>query len=163
MPEQIKRARQRDSPLASHSDRTTFAIVDFFNPLPPAIMQTCDVVSLKFILHDWSDESAVAILTNVLTSAKSGTKLLISDTVLGTDGLTLERGKRIIDFFMLNMESGARERSFDDVVALLHEAAGRASSSRGGTSLNITLSDPILLRTRSLYDMIETTVQGVVN
>ncbi len=41
-----------------------------------------DVFFMRTILHDWSDEFAVRILTNLRHAAKPDTKLLIIDTLV---------------------------------------------------------------------------------
>ena len=143
--DEIGEAQRSTAPLAPFHDRAAFALIDFFKPLPPKIMETCDVITLKSILHDWSDASALLILRNVIANAKPGTLVLIIDTLLGVDGIALERVKHVIDFYMLSsLQVGARERSFSDLKALLSQAG--------------SLSDPVVYSTRSPLSIVQASV-----
>mmetsp|Transcript_35583 Transcript_35583/g.113757 ORF Transcript_35583/g.113757 Transcript_35583/m.113757 type:complete len:417 (-) Transcript_35583:54-1304(-) len=150
MPEQIKAAQKTDSPLKPHFDRTAFSIVDVFQPLPPAIMKACDVIAMKNLVHSLSDDQAVQVLSNVFASAKARAKVAVMGGVLGTDSLLLEREKHVHDVYMLSVQAGARERHYDEVVALLQTAAGRHNTLR--------ISKPVLRRTRSALSIVETTI-----
>jgi hypothetical protein len=106
-------------------DRFTTVGGDFFESVPPA-----DLYVLKFVLHDWDDETCIRILKNCRASLLEGGRVIVVDYLvgqLGTPGLPA-----LMDLNMLTM-TGGRERSidaFDDLFA----AAGlcRTSVGRGG-------------------------------
>ena len=88
---------------------------NFFESIPSG----ADAYLLKHILHDWSDEDCLRILTNVYMVAKPGTKLLVVDAVIGARN-EHEFGK-ILDIQMLVHLSG-KERTQAEWKELLHAA-----------------------------------------
>ena len=106
-------------------DRFTTVGGDFFESVPPA-----DLYVLKYVLHDWDDESCVRILKNCRASLKEGGRVVVIDYLvgeLGTPGLPA-----LMDMNMLIM-TGGKERSIDEFDELF-EAAGlrRTSVGQGG-------------------------------
>jgi hypothetical protein len=93
----------------------------FFEDIPPA----CDAYLLKFILHDWQDEQAVALLRTCRRACRTSGKLIVIERVLASANEGLE-GK----FSDLNMlvSAGGRERTLGEFEALF-EAARFASVS----------------------------------
>ena len=88
---------------------------NFFESIPSG----ADAYLLKHILHDWSDEDCLRILTNVYTVAKPGTKLLVVDAVIGARN---EREfAKILDIQMLVHLRG-KERTQAEWKELLHAA-----------------------------------------
>ncbi|THG98942.1 hypothetical protein EW026_g3332 [Hermanssonia centrifuga] len=79
--EKAKKYWEEQAPSISAAGNIHFIGHDFFNPQPqlPAMP---DVFFMRTILHDWSDEFAVRILTNLRHAAKPDTKLLIIDTLV---------------------------------------------------------------------------------
>jgi hypothetical protein len=77
---------------------------DFFrDEIPP-----CDAYILANVLHDWSDDEAVAILNKIKSTAPASAKFLIMETVLqeqGTNDLMID-----VDTEMLVLTTG-RERT----------------------------------------------------
>jgi hypothetical protein len=63
-------------------DRYTIVVGSFFDTVPSG----GDAYLLKFILHDWDDDQAVAILRTVSRAMTPGATLLAIDRVLPSDG-----------------------------------------------------------------------------
>ncbi len=57
--------------------RMTGIVGDFFDEVPAA-----DVYLLKFVLHDWDDESCVRILSNIRAAMKPGARLFIVEMAI---------------------------------------------------------------------------------
>lgn len=91
---------------------------DFFQGVPA----DGDLYTLKFILHDWTDEQAVAILRSVRRAILPGGRVAIIETLL-PDTVQPHPGYGM-DFNMLAM-TGGRERSAAEFSQLL-AAAGFA-------------------------------------
>lgn len=90
---------------------------DFFNGVPEA-----DLYLLKFILHDWDDESCVKILRNCRTAMRPRARVAIVEMVIDA---ACEPGlAELQDLNMLVATSG-RERSLDEYDALLTAAGLR--------------------------------------
>jgi hypothetical protein len=87
-------------------------------PYPPG----ADVLLLGHILHDWSDETCLAILRNCAAALPSNGILLISESVLNPDfsGANFANLKDLV--MLIANESGARERSEAEYRSLLDEA-----------------------------------------
>ena len=88
---------------------------NFFESIPSG----ADAYLLKHILHDWSDEDCLRILTNVYTVAKPGTKLLVVDAVIGARNE--HEFAKILDIQMLVHLRG-KERTQAEWKELLHAA-----------------------------------------
>jgi hypothetical protein len=80
---------------------------DFFK----SINITCDAYLLKSIIHDWNDEQAITILSNIRQAMPEKAEVLIVDIVL------LPNGEKpyadAMDLLMLTMVGG-KERTFDE-------------------------------------------------
>ncbi|KJZ79726.1 hypothetical protein HIM_01195 [Hirsutella minnesotensis 3608] len=110
-----RRAVEADADLAS---RITFTEYDFFSPQPVQ----ADIYMLRHILHDWSDQDSVRILSSLLPSLKPGAKILISEGTLPPPPATRlntlpDKMIRIEDAFMLAAHD-AKERSVADFETL---------------------------------------------
>lgn len=92
--------------------RSSFVAGDFFAAVPGG----GDVYLLSWILHDWSDDECVSILTQVRRALKPAGRLLVIDTVI-PDGNAPHLGK-LLDIVMLTQHSG-RERTESELAALL--------------------------------------------
>lgn len=99
------------------ADRLQAVGGNFFESVP----EGGDLYLLKFILHDWDDERAAAILMNVRRAILPEGRLAIMETVLPDEPGAPHPGW-LMDLNMLVM-TGGRERSAKDYQALL-EAAG---------------------------------------
>ncbi|KAM5383754.1 hypothetical protein ACJZ2D_001743 [Fusarium nematophilum] len=71
----------RENPEALAAGRIQFVVHDFFekNPVPEA-----DVYWLRYILHDWSDDYCVRILSRIRESMGTKSRILICDQVMNT-------------------------------------------------------------------------------
>jgi len=96
-------------------ERCTFVEGSFFESVPGG-----DVYLLSTILHDWDDESAIAILRTIRASAPADARLLVLDAVV-PDG-NEPHGAKWLDLLMLVLFAG-RERD---------EAQWRAMLAAGG-------------------------------
>jgi hypothetical protein len=100
---------------------------DRFSAVPADLIEGpypagADVILLGHILHDWSDEVCRKILRNCAAALPDDGVLLISDSVLDRD-FSGSRFDHIKDVTMLVCnEAGARERSEDELSALLRDA-----------------------------------------
>ncbi|MDY6805212.1 MAG: methyltransferase [Cyanobacteriota bacterium] len=102
---------------AGLSDRLKLAKGDFFKTIPPG----GDAYLLKHIVHNWSDERAIAILQNCYRSMGEGGLLLAIEIIIppGNEPCT---GK-FLDLSMLAICPGGRERTETEYRDLL-KAAG---------------------------------------
>jgi 6-hydroxytryprostatin B O-methyltransferase len=112
--------------LASFSDgdlsgRIKFQPHNFFEPQP---VVGADVYLLRMILHDWAFEDSVKILRNLILALKSGSKILIMDTVLPNPGsipASKERLLRVRDLTMMQVFNSL-ERGIEDWKQIFAEA-----------------------------------------
>jgi hypothetical protein len=111
---------------AGLADRCSFVPGDFFHSVPAG----GDLYTMKWILHDWSDIKAAAILRNIHAAMPAAGKLLLVEAVVpeGDGGLF----GRMMDINMMVM-CGGKERT---------EAQWRALLSYGGFSLSRVISMP---------------------
>ena len=82
-----------------------------------------DVYVLKDILHDWDDERSVQILRTVAAAMPSGSKLVLVEQLLErneTDPITAS-----VDLHMLTQCDGGRQRSVEELHALIRDAGLR--------------------------------------
>ncbi|MFI8520340.1 methyltransferase [Streptomyces sp. NPDC085481] len=101
---------------AGLADRCALIGGSFFEKVP----QGGDLYTMKWVLHDWSDDSSIEILTSVRRAMPADGRLLVVDTVV-PDGGDFSPSK-IIDLNMMVL-SGGQERTADEFRALF-EAAG---------------------------------------
>jgi hypothetical protein len=99
-------------------DRVVIQSGDFFTAVPPG----GDCYVLSHILHDWSDEQCLKILSNCRKAMKPGGRLLIVEMVL-PPGDTPHPGK-MLDMVMLVVVGGI-ERTEAEYAALLSQAGFR--------------------------------------
>jgi hypothetical protein len=113
-PEVIEMARKR----IGHNPRLTLHAGDFFDGLP----EGADLHMLKWILHDWDDERAVAILRNSRRSIVRDGRLLIMEMVLSPDNSGPFPKLMDLNMFVI---TGGRERTFEEYAVLLRQAGFR--------------------------------------
>lgn len=90
---------------------------DFFESVP-----TADLYVLKYVLHDWDDDSCLRILKNCRASLQQGGRIVIVDHLVGE---LVEPGLApIMDMNML-VVTGGRERDIAEFDALLTSAGFR--------------------------------------
>ncbi|MFC2951408.1 methyltransferase [Marinicaulis aureus] len=87
---------------------------DFFSNIPQA-----DAYLLRWILHDWDDAQARAILKNVHAAAKPGAALMIVESVI-PESAEFDMGKWM-DLNMMVM-AGGRERTANEFRVLFDQA-----------------------------------------
>lgn len=88
---------------------------DFFKSVPAG----CDAYLLRWIIHDWDHEQAVAILRNCRQAMGASSRLLLIEMVLPT-GNEFHPGK-LLDYIML-ISLGGQERTQEEYDSLLREA-----------------------------------------
>ncbi|MFC5957943.1 methyltransferase [Streptomyces pratens] len=104
------------------TDRFTFVGGDFFEQVPSA-----DVHLLKFVLHDWDDDSCVRILRNCRKALRPGGRVLVMELLVdkvGTPGL-----EPLMDLNMMALSTG-RERSPDEFQNLFEQAGLKPASTK---------------------------------
>lgn len=109
LPEIIAVAKAKANP------RVNYVGGDFFrDQIPP-----CDVYMLMMVLHDWSDEEGIAILSNIRRTAPAASKVLIIEGIVDES----ERGNFLldVDIEMMALTTG-RERTRKEWEALLKGA-----------------------------------------
>ncbi|XXG95711.1 hypothetical protein Hte_001981 [Hypoxylon texense] len=74
----LEMGRQAVAEDSSLQSRISFAEYDFFKPQPVQ----ADIYIYRHILHDWSDEDSVKILSSLLPALKAGAKVLISEAIV---------------------------------------------------------------------------------
>ncbi|MFC6488639.1 methyltransferase [Nitratireductor sp. GCM10026969] len=99
-------------------DRWELVAGDFFKACPSG-----DVYTLKYIMHDWSDEDATRILSNCRAAMNPGGRVLIMDPVLPA-GNTPHPGKHM-DIITMGVYDGGRERTEEELGRLLAGAGLR--------------------------------------
>jgi cyclopropane fatty-acyl-phospholipid synthase-like methyltransferase len=98
--------------------RVTIEPVDFFESVPAG----GDACLLSHVIHDWTEDQCITILSNCRKAMKSGGRLLIIEMVLPA-GDTPHPGK-LLDIAMLVMPGG-QERTEEEYAALLSKAGFR--------------------------------------
>lgn len=100
--------------------RCTLVHGNFFESIPSG----GDVYVLRFILHDWPDERAAAILASCRRAMSPGTRLLVIDALLPPRATDDEPSliKHLYDLHMFVL-FGAHERTEAEMRALLDAAA----------------------------------------
>ena len=95
-------------------DRCKYTAGNMFNEVPAA-----DAYIMKMILHDWSDDECVKILSNMYdASPKKGTVLIAEHLVPRPD---IPHFSKIFDIHMMCVATG-RERTIDEYAQLLKSA-----------------------------------------
>jgi O-methyltransferase domain len=105
---------------AGVADRCAVVGGDFFTTVPPG----ADAYILKYIIHDWDDARAAAILKRCREAMAPGAVLLLIEQVLPERmeaGAAARRAARL-DLQMLVLTPGGRERTAREFRSLLGEA-----------------------------------------
>ena len=95
-------------------NRCTYVIGDMFNEVPPA-----DAYIMKMILHDWSDDECVKILSNIYRSSPNEGKVFIVEHLIPIP--EKPHFSKFFDIHMMCVTSG-RERTIDEYATLLERA-----------------------------------------
>jgi 6-hydroxytryprostatin B O-methyltransferase len=99
--------------------RIDFLATDFFQPQPgPA--QGAAVYFMRWILHDWSDQYARKVLTNIVAAMTPQSKIVIADAVLPPAGVLSNGQEMMLRAFDVSMfvQLNSRERAPEDWHAL---------------------------------------------
>jgi ubiquinone/menaquinone biosynthesis C-methylase UbiE len=97
-------------------ERCQLAAGNFFESVP----EGGDAYILKYIIHDWDDERAIAILKQCHKVMPANGKILVAEQVI-PPGNEPFMGK-LLDLQMLAMNSGGRERTEAEYRALFEKA-----------------------------------------
>ena len=100
---------------AGASDRCAFEAADFFQGVPKG----ADLQVLKFILHDWTDEECVHILSRCRESLAPGGRVLIVEMLVPEE--IRPDFVMLMDLNMLVM-TGGRERTAKEFEKVLFDA-----------------------------------------
>ncbi|PSL00862.1 methyltransferase family protein [Murinocardiopsis flavida] len=109
---------QEEAERGGLQDRVTVTGGDFFESVPSA-----DLYLLKFILHDWDDESGVRILRNCRSAMNPGGRICVVEMVVGETGAP-GLDAALMDMNMLMVTQG-RERDHAEFDTLLERAGLR--------------------------------------
>jgi O-methyltransferase domain len=104
-PEVIPRAAQEAARNGLDQRLDTLA-GDFFEGVPEA-----DLYLLKFILHDWDDESCVKILRNCRSAMRPRARVAVVEMVIDAAG---EPGLAELQDLNMLVATAGRERSLDE-------------------------------------------------
>jgi hypothetical protein len=96
------------------SDRCRYLAGDMFKEVPRS-----DAYIMKMILHDWSDDECVAILSNIQKAASAGGRVLIVEHVV--PGPETPHFSKLFDIHMMCALTG-RERTEKEYADLLNKA-----------------------------------------
>ena len=97
-------------------DRVELVAGDIFAPLTV----TADLYLLKWILHDWDDNTCGALLKGIAATMPAGARLAVIEGI--QDRNTVDPRFSMIDLEMLMVTDGGRERSAQEFCALITEA-----------------------------------------
>ena len=89
---------------------------DFFQEVPSG----ADAYLMKHIIHDWHDAACITILSTIRRAMAPGGRVLLVEQVIPPGNAPFP-GK-LLDLNMLVMTEGGRERSAEEVAALLSQA-----------------------------------------
>jgi hypothetical protein len=111
-------ATRAPSPSPSVDGRLTWVAGDFFQSVPAG----GDVYLLRWVLHDWGDDEAVAILGACRAAMAEGGVVLVVENLLGTG--PGDAAASLLDLSMLVL-TGGRERTEAEYAALFARAGLR--------------------------------------
>jgi hypothetical protein len=118
---------------AKLGERVDVIAGDFFDSVPEG-----DLYLLKYILHDWDDESCVRILGKCRRAARPNAQIAVIEQLLDANAFT-----PLMDLNMMVMLTG-RERTLDEYGALLADAGfGKVTVTRTNTLMVILTATPV--------------------
>jgi hypothetical protein len=100
---------------AGVADRAAVYPASFFDVVVPG----CDLYMMRWIIHDWEDAKALAILKNVRAAMAGNSRLVLAETIV-TDGPE-SMFPKFMDLNMMVMVGG-KERTVEEFRALLAQA-----------------------------------------
>jgi hypothetical protein len=101
----------------SLKDRCTVSGGSFFEEIPA----NADLYMTKWVVHDWNDDEAIALLKVCHKAMPVGGKLLIIDAVIPDDALNRPHAGKLLDINVMAMATG-KERTFNEFKNLLEKA-----------------------------------------
>ena len=111
---------KKESLLASRlgvSERCSYVSGDMFSSsTTTSHVPSADAYIMKMILHDWSDEECVKILSNIQRSSPEHARLFIAEHLV--PGPNIPHFSKLFDIHMMCAASG-RERTVDEYSSLL--------------------------------------------
>ena len=109
---------------AALQERVKFQAHDMFTPQP---VQGAAVYFLRHILHDWPDSHAILILKALVPALRSGSRVLVSDSVVPPPGVLHGQEEKFVRYLDLQMMvlHNAKERSEEDWKRVFEEADSR--------------------------------------
>jgi O-methyltransferase domain/Dimerisation domain len=128
------------APKLGVDDRCFYCEGDMFREVPSA-----DAYIMKMILHDWSDDECIRILSNISKASPQEAKVLIAEHLI-TDP-DIPHFSKLFDIHMMCVASG-RERTAGEFSSLLEQAGwkyGQTLHPRSGlvSVIEATKSKPI--------------------
>lgn len=114
LPSVVNEGSEHWAPKLGVEDRCTYRIGDMFESIPIA-----DAYILKWILHDWDDETCVQILSNIHDAAPADGRVFIAEAVIR--GIEASEEAKRLDMPMLVL-MGGRERTHAEYESLLAQA-----------------------------------------
>lgn len=124
---------------AGVADRAGFIPGDFFAEVPTGY----DLYLLKFIIHDWDDDHAARILTNVAKAAAPDARIVLLEQVM-PDAIDGSRDHRaVIRSDLTMMTVGGKERTAEEYRSLLADAGLQLKAIRpSGPRFSVIEADP---------------------
>ena len=102
------------APKLGVKERCSYVDGDMFSEVPSA-----DAYMMKMILHDWSDQECVKILSNIYISSPEHAKVLIAEHLV--PGPETPHFSKLFDIHMMCVASG-KERTIDEYSRILEQA-----------------------------------------
>ena len=102
------------APKLGVKERCSYVDGDMFSEVPSA-----DAYMMKMILHDWSDQECVKILSNIYISSPEHAKVLIAEHLV--PGPETPHFSKLFDIHMMCVASG-KERTIDEYTRILEQA-----------------------------------------
>jgi hypothetical protein len=104
------------APKLGVSERCFYVIGDMFSSTQ---VPSADAYIMKMILHDWSDEKCVKILSNIYRSSPDHARLFIAEHLI--PGPDIPHFSKLFDIHMMCVASG-KERTVDEYSTLLEQS-----------------------------------------
>lgn len=98
-------------------ERCTVFGGSFFEEIPAG----ADLYTTKWVIHDWNDEEAIKILSNIYKAMPAGGRLLIIDSVIPDDSRNTPHAGKLLDINIMAMTTG-KERTLNEFKVLIEKA-----------------------------------------
>ena len=106
---------------AGVAGRARFIGGSFFETVPPRF----DLIVMKFIVHDWGDEEAVAVLAKAREAADEATTLVLLEQVVPETIAMTSEHQAVVRADLTMMGMGGKERTAEEYRALLTSSGWR--------------------------------------